>query len=335
MKGKKSSGDEVKMEENKPEDLIKKINEALSHDGEDVSFKSKQAENMQFISINRRPSGEPVWYTAEDGSTVVDWKEKFDRQENGKHPPFGFGDKVYVSGLVEYDSDGLYKFHVDADGRIADNFYIATVSSPDPLEDHVGMPLEAIVDVIDERKSEWQISNIQNYDARLVEVVSKPFVNPTENEIEDLDVGKRVVIKGRFSSFGESGEDRFLSRLGYPKGSRIAGLSASGREATLTIDLPDCSKVEKTVHYPPEDYHDNSTFGIVETDDGRNIRINMPTGRVSFSGGVLECLTKGSTSANQRKSPEHGDYVRIGAFVNKNKGLSVHWCDPCVLDKPS
>jgi len=68
----------------KPEDFIEKLSEALSHDGEDVSINSEEGlENMQLISINRRPSGESRWYTALDGSTIVNWKEKFDRQEKG------------------------------------------------------------------------------------------------------------------------------------------------------------------------------------------------------------------------------------------------------------
>jgi len=256
-------------------------------------------------------------------------------KKRGVHPPFKFGDKILVSGFVENDPDGLYKVHVDADGRLADNFYLATVPQLDLLQEYSGMPLEVIVDIIDERKSKWQISNIQNYDAKLVEIVSKPLINPTREQIADLEMGKRVVVKGRFVKFGESGKDRFLKSLGYPEGTRIAGECSTRREAKLTLALPDGKEVERTVYYPPRDYNDNSTLGIVEAEEGRRIGIDMPTGRVSFSGGVLECLTKGSSNANKRKSPEEGDYVRIGAFVNRRGGLSVHGCEPCVLDKPS
>jgi hypothetical protein len=271
------------MEEEKPQDLLKKIAELLSRDDQDVSIEASEGtEGVTLVNITRRPSGEPTWFTAEDGTTIFDWRDKFDRQKRGMHPPFQFGEKVLVSGFVEPDPDSLYKIHVDADGRLADNFYLATVPQPDPLRDFVGMPLEVIIDIVDERKSEWQISNIQNYDARLLEVVSKPIVNPSRADLEKLQSGKRVVVKGKFLGFGN-----------------------------------------------------NETYGEIETEDGRKIRINMPTGKVAFSGGVLECLTLGASSGRDRKLPEDGDHLTIGAFVSRDRQLGVHWCDPCLLTKPS
>lgn len=324
------------MSNKEQDELMKKLSEALSHDGEEVTVNSQEgADGMQVLNINKRPAGDPTWYTAEDGSMVVDWKEKFDRQQNGQHPPFQFGEKVLISGFVESDPDGAYKLHVDADGRLADNFYIATVPREDPLKDLVGMPLEAIVDVVDERESKWQISNIQNYDARLVEVTSKPVINPTQDQIEALEKSKRVVVKGKFLGFDESPQDRFLQSLGLPKGSSISGSTSAANMAKLTISLPNGDTVEKTVYNPPKGYYENSTSGIVETEDGQRINVRMPTGRINFTGGVLECLTVGKSSGSDRKNPEVGDYVRIGAFVTSKEDLAAHSNDPCLLDEPS
>ena len=43
----------------------------------------------------------------------------------------------------------------------ADNFFIDSTEPADPLQDYLGMPLEVIVNVINERESNIKISNIQ------------------------------------------------------------------------------------------------------------------------------------------------------------------------------
>jgi hypothetical protein len=322
------------MNDQNPNDLIKRLNEALQHEGEEVSADVNTEGNMTLINIRRKPSGEATWYTAEDGSMIYEWKDKFPRQERGMNPPFQFGDKLRLSGFVETDSNALYKIHIDADGRVADNFFLASVPQPDPLKEFLGMPLEVIVEVVDERKSEGRLSNVYNYDARFVEIASRPLINPNQEDLENVTPGKRVVVKGKFLGFGDSGERSFLRNLGYPDGSRIAGVE-TGRITKLSITLPDGKTEEKMVEYTPNDYLEESTYGVIETDEGRKIRVRMPTGMVTFSGGVLECLTGGTSNRRDRKLPEKGDYVTIGAFVSRFKELGVHWCDPCLLNKPS
>jgi len=55
----------------KPDDIIKKIQEALSRDGQEVSASHEKHGNADIISINRKPAGESTWYSSPDGSTIV------------------------------------------------------------------------------------------------------------------------------------------------------------------------------------------------------------------------------------------------------------------------
>jgi hypothetical protein len=198
---------------------------------EHVSVESSTAgDGNVMVSFKRVPIPDYAWNKG-DGS-ILDWREKFEREEAGDFPPFKPGEYVRVSGFVQPDPEGLYKVHVDADGRIADNFFVKEVSDPDPLADSVGMPLEVILEVGEERKADFRISDIWNYDAKLAGILSRPLVNPEGEDIEDLQSGKRVIVKGRFKSYGKSSLDRFLEGLGYPEGSRLAGESSTG---TITI----------------------------------------------------------------------------------------------------
>jgi len=310
-------------------ELLKKLQEAFSNnDNEEVSFHQEEKDGVNIISIQRRPAGEAEWYQDESGF-IIDWKEKFKREAQESFPPFKPGEKVYVSGFVEPDPNGLYKFHVDADGRCADNFFISEDFGQ--LADHAGMPLEAIVEVTQHRNEGFMISDIWNYDAKLSKVVAVPAVNPTEEEAEELSSGKRVVIKGRFAHFTLSGTDRFLESRGFPPGSSIGGeesTSSKGiHKVKLTIVQPDGTKVEHRETNPPESYHDKETAALITTPEGKVIDIKMPTGRIKFSDGVLENI--------RRKSPIGGDFVKIGAFITQDKRFAAHWCDPCYLDKPS
>jgi len=315
-------------DENKEGDLLKRLQKALHREGEDVSLEETGGDNVKVVSIRRKPAGEPTLYMGDD--FVLEWKEKFAREEQGIFPPFRPGEKVTVPGVVEKDPDGLYKIHVDADGRYADNFFIGGVPEPDPLKSHIGMPLDVLVSVGEERKNDYRLSDIWNYDAELVEVVSRPFVNPTPEETEKSK-GKRVIIEGTFLGYEESPADTFLERLGFPEGSRIVGEAthhSNGHSSgDLSIETPDGKTVSRSFECLPEGYNKNETAGLVEIDDGRVFSINMSTGKTVFSDGVLENI--------RHKVMLKGDKVRISAYVNdESDELQATWCSPCYLDKP-
>ncbi len=290
-------------------------------------------------SLSRVPVPDFSWNPGE--GNILDWRVKFDRKKAGDLPPFKSGEYVRVAGFVERDRKGLYKIHVDADGRIADNFYVKEVDAPDLLHDSIGMPLEVILEIRDERKEDFRISDIWNYEAKFAGILSKPAVNPDYDDIKDLQSGKRVIIQGTFVGFDESPQEIYLKELGYPKGSRFSGNSSSGykEDGTYIVEteviFSDGTKEKITLTNPPKQYNGAETCARIESVVGRIIHVEMPTGKINFSGGVLENL--------DHQSPEVGDQLRIAPFVTrrKNEGvegkvrLAAYFCDPCYLDVPS
>jgi len=271
------------------QDVVKEVLKCLgSRRGEEVSFKQESEGNVTFISVNRKPVGEPEFYVNGHGP-VVDWKEKFARKQREDYEPPAFkpGEQVMVSGSFERDYKGRFNIHVDADGRIADNFFL-TEDDADKLGKPFCMPLEVIVEVTGEGK--YRVSDVWNYDAKIVEVVNKTPVNPTKKQIKKLK-GKRVVVEGKFLGF---------------KGK------------------------------PENEWYDKFDSGLVETDDGKQIYLDFPTGKITFSDGVLENI--------HRKHPNVEDRIRIAAYVTDSPRkpeprvevkagirLAANWCDPCYL----
>jgi hypothetical protein len=314
------------------DDEVRRIQDALETalnrecTGE-VSFTSEKEGDTHVISIRRKPAGEPVWYAGETG-LYVDWKEKFAREEKEIYPPFQEGDQVKVTGFIEPDRQGLYRIHVDADGRIADNFFVGEVLSPDPLQGHVGMPLEVILKVGQERKQNYRISDIWNYDAQLLAIVAAPPINPDPRTLDAIPAGKRAIIDGKFMGYSKSLQDKFLESLGFPDGSSFGGHSSVGRVVTLTVHLPDGKTQERTVNNPPQGFNDTTITGKIETAEGTVYDILMPNGRVTFTGGVLENLER-------KKSPMPGDHVRIAPMKLKTGILRLYSSEPCYLVQPS
>jgi len=311
--------------------LIDKILEALKRDGEDISIKSRTQGNTNYFLIQRKPAGDPKWYADESGEIILDWKEKFNREQEGVFPPFHNGEYILINGFVEPEQDGKYKIHIDADGRVADNFFINAADDADRLKEYKGMPLEMIVKIVDEKKQRYRISDIWNYYADFVKIISMPIVNPTAKQLTDAADGTRVIIKGRFIGFAESLEDKFLQSQGFPRGSYSAGEkseSFAGVSAvTLDVITPDGKKTKHTLMNPSDDYRKSGTYATIKTPEGEIIKISMPLGRIRYSGGMLENLDS--------KFPMAGDEVKIAPKVTKDKTLMVAWCDPCYLEKPS
>jgi hypothetical protein len=302
------------------EELIRLVKEVLSKGKDDVDIE-KVPGQKDTLAINRKPKGEPTLFSGEDGDVYVEWKEKFERQKKGQHPPFAQGEKVYVQGILMRDEHGNV-LHVDEDGRIADNFFVGQVAEDVAL--HEGMPLEALVEIGKLRHPDYTVSNIQDYDAKLIKAIGKAAVNPSEAEIKKNN-GKRVIVEGEFVGFEKSAQDSFLESLGFPEGSGISG-SESGFDgqknyATINVCLPDGSKARVSVDSPPCDWYSDGTVATVKTANGA-YRIKMGTGRIRFSGGVLENLSD--------KNPLPGDVVRIAANA-VNGELLVDWCSPCRL----
>ena len=95
---------------------------------------------------------------------------------------------------------------------------------------------------------------------------------------------------------------------------------------------------------PEGEWYDKYNSGIVKTENGKEIYLDFPTGKITFSGGVLENLVH----QDPRKHPEIGDKIKIAAFITRAKRepkvmvegtdpgvrLAAHWCDPCYLDEP-
>ena len=260
-----------------------------------------------------------------DLEKVVEWTEKGLRQQQGKHPAFDAGDLVKVKGFIEYDDERGLRLHVDADGRVADNFYLVNPVNPEQAKIYGGLPLESVVRVLEFREGSFQISNIQNYTAGLLDVTALPLINPTQSEINSAS-NNQAVIYGEFVAFRDSGESRFLRSLGFPEGTKISGESSTGRHAHLSITLPDGRKTSVEVENPPRNYHDRETDGIIRTEDGREIEVHMPTGKPVFSGGNIENING--------KLPEKGDIVRISTRISDGQ-FFAHWCDPCFLVDPS
>ena len=283
--------------------LLQTIAEVLNENSEQTTVTSgeKSDSGNRTISGFSRTAMPDLSWAKGDGS-ILDWAEKFARQKEGQDPYFQPGEYIKVQGFVREGPDGGYKIHIDADGRIADNFFLKLPENneADPLANMKGMPLELILEVGEERKEEWRVSNIYNFDAKLAAVYSTPPINPNVTEYSQIQTGKRVIIKGEFRGFN----------------GQTAG-----------------------------EWYDKHTSGIVKTDDGREILIEMPTGQVSFSAGELENLV----GNGKYKQPEPGDQVTIGAYVTRRKRrktvsskgveagprLAVSQFGPCYLDQPS
>ena len=263
-----------------------------------------------------------------DLEQVVEWSEKGKRQQQGQHPPFNTGDLVRVKGFLEYRK-GELNFHVDADGRVADNFFLVNPIDPEQARTYAGLPLESVVRVLNYREESFQISNIQNYTAGLIDITSLPLINPTSEEARTTS-NTQAVICGEFVKFAETGADRFLQSLGYPYGTKITGEHTSSvkgyKKARLSLRLPTGEKTSVTVENPPKDYHDRETHAIIKTEDGREIEVSHPSGKIVYSGGNIENI--------KDKFPEEGDLLRISAKVHGGK-FFAHWCDPCFLVDPS
>lgn len=267
-------------------------------EGQEISaVTSEGPDGFMVATIRRTPGEEPGLYISEEGVLISDWSDKFRREKEGQIPPFSPGELIRVQGIVTLNEKrGECVFHVDADGRAADNFYLDGTADEKPLAEHAGLPLTVIIRVGKERKSDFRLSDIWNYDASFVAVDAVSPVNPAADALEALPTGTRVVVEGVFLGF-------------------------SGK--------------------PKNEWHDRYDSGTVRTDDGREIYIDFPTGQITFSEGVLENL--------ERKVPEAGDRIAVGAFVSRaRRGSSAsdpgfdagvrpaaHWCDPCVLRVPS
>ena len=99
------------MPNNDSDDLIDKIQKSLRMDEEEITVSKQMNDaNANILSIKRKPAGEPQWYADDDGEIVVDWKEKFTREQAQIFPPFRLSEKVKVSGFVEADSSGVIEF---------------------------------------------------------------------------------------------------------------------------------------------------------------------------------------------------------------------------------
>ncbi|HIH23548.1 TPA: sulfotransferase [Candidatus Woesearchaeota archaeon] len=259
-----------------------------------------------------------------DLENVVEWNTKFVRQLLGAHPPFSPGELVRVKGFIKYDEDGL-RLHVDDDGRVADNFYMVNPIDAEKAKAYCGLPLESVVRVLQFREQSYRISNIQNYTAGLIDVTSFPLINPTQTEAE-VTANTQAVIYGQFVRFTESGEDRFLRSLGLPEGTRITGEDSTSTRTKLSIKLPDGKNTSITVDNPSQDYRDSATHAVIRTEDGREIEIHNPTGRIAYSGGTIENITD--------KLPEQGDVLRISAKICDGTFFANRG-DPCFLVDPS
>ena len=259
---------------------------------------------------------------------IVDWSEKLKRQHEGMFPPFNPNELVRVKGFIEWDKEGL-RFHADSDGRIADNFYLANSVEPEKTKKYHGLPLELIVRILHFKDREPQISNIQNYDAGLIDITSLPLINPTPDEIAS-DSNTQAVIFGEFLGFLESAQDRFLKALGFPEGTMIQGsssISSNGiTRVHLSLSMMDGEKKSVDVVNPPIDYNNRETQALIKSEDGRTLIVHMPTGKAEFSGGVIENING--------KHPQEGDVIRISTRVMK-KAFWANWCDPCYLLEPS
>ena len=289
-----------KMAPNDMKEVLQQLTKVLCRgsETEEVTLETGTLPDGKVVTqLKRVPIGD---YTQIPGDgSILYWKDKFKREAAEDFPPFKPGEHVVVSGFVEPDPKGLYKIHVDADGRIADNFFVAKVPEPDPLVDSLGMSLELLLEVGEERKEDGRISDIWNYDAKLAGIISRPQINLETKDLEGLQSGKRVTVQGEFVGF-----------LGQPEG----------------------------------EWYDKYNSGIVKTENGKEIYLDFPTGKITFSGGVLENLVH----QDPRKHPEIGDKIKIAAFITRAKRepkvmvegtdpgvrLAAHWCDPCYLDEP-
>ncbi|MFT4344033.1 MAG: hypothetical protein ACMXYE_04790, partial [Candidatus Woesearchaeota archaeon] len=197
-----------------------------------------------------------------DLEKVVDWSEKHQRQQQGKHPPFDAGELVKVKGFIEYDDEIGLRIHADADGGIADNFYLVNPVNPEKARVYSGLPLESIVRVMEFREESLSISNSQDYTAGLLDVSALPLLNPTQEQINTTQ-NNQVIIYGEFVEFTENGEDRFLKSLGFPQGTRVIGEHSKNlngnRKTRLAIELSDGKHTTVEVENPPSYYRDNET----------------------------------------------------------------------------
>ena len=320
------------MTENELDNLLNDLSKALSNGDDNISLTTNNTEDTSFVSIQRKPKKEPTWYVNDLGEIIYEWSEKFEREQKKIFPAFQPGEKIKVSGFVTKEHNGQYKIRVDADGRQADNFFIQKISEPNILQNYNGMSLEVIVEIVQNRKEKFIISNIWNYDVNFVEVIKTPQINPNNEEILKSKPGTRVIVQGEFLGYDTSKQEQFFEDIGFPKNSKITSstyyTSPSGISNTkLEIQKPDGSEAEYNAINISKEHNNTSTIGRIKTNNRGIIQVNMPTGKTVLSGGNLENL--------ERKLIDVGDVIKIASFVDKDHHLSAHWCDPCTLDTPS
>ncbi len=252
---------------------------------------------------------------------IIDWIEKF-RSLKGKEPHFEKGDVIRIKGMYHEEDD--YSFiRADEGPRSSDSFFFE--NRIDELADYKGFPLEAIIEVTGESDKHTRYSYCFQYDAIFQEVVSTPLINPTNDEIDNLPLKSRVIFDGIFKQSGTSAADRFLSGLDVPLGSEIYGFSSTGGKTEYSIRLPDGETVKRIAVDKPGATH-KSNYGIILLSDGREMRIELPFGRMRYTEAIIPNA--------KEQIPYEGDHIRI-APMKFIEGLSMVGNEPCVLKMPS
>lgn len=173
---------------------------ALTINNEDSqqAFESLQTTTgVAVINLGRRfdYGKEPRLFMDKTGG-LVDWRDRFEREGH----VFNTGERVSVAAFVEVDKDGNIALVADdQDGRMADKFYPAEISSEvkATLERFRGVAIGCVVRVQGLIEWDFQFSDIHEYDVELEPEIVIPSINPTPEQIVNLPRGAKIITEGK------------------------------------------------------------------------------------------------------------------------------------------
>ncbi|MBI5356300.1 hypothetical protein HZB78_01670 [Candidatus Collierbacteria bacterium] len=174
--------------------------------------------------------GEEPRLMADAKGPLSDWRDRFDRPGHVFNP----GERVIVPAFIESDEDANQVLVADdQDGRMADRFYPLNLSGETKrvLERYKGVPLGCVLKVEGLKQTKFQISDIHEYHADLEPEIIVPPINPTDEQLQHLPRGARVISEGKvFSLEVKEMDTEFGTKTKY---SFLTLEGEDGRKATI------------------------------------------------------------------------------------------------------
>ena len=166
---------------------------------EDVNSVAERT-GVSIINLGRKYDfGDEPRLLADAKGPLSDWRDRFERPGH----VFNLGERVIAPVFIESDEDANQVLVVDdQDGRMADRFYPLNLSGETRkiLEKYKGVPLGCVLKVEGLRQTKFQISDIHEYHVDLEPEIIVPPINPTDEQLQHLSRGARVISEGKILS---------------------------------------------------------------------------------------------------------------------------------------